>query len=95
MTFARQFFELMNTYGERPALVAGREELGYADVARQARHLATHLSASGIGPGDRVGIAVKEPLEALLAAFACWRLSATPAMIDCPASALMGPNRLN
>lgn len=82
MTFARRFFELMTTYGERPALIAGREELGYADVARQATHLATHLSASGIGAGDRVGIAVKEPLEALLAGFACWRLSATPAMID-------------
>ena len=82
MSFARQFFESMKTYGERPALVAGREELRYADIAAQAINLATHLSTLGISAGTRVGIAIKEPLDALLACFACWRLSATPAMID-------------
>lgn len=82
MSFARQLFEAMNTYGERPALIAGREELRYADVTAQATCLASNLAALGVGAGDRIGIAIKEPLDALLASFACWRLSATPAMID-------------
>lgn len=82
MSFALQFFESMKASGERPALVAGREELRYTDVVEQATRLATNLSALGIRAGDRVGIAMKEPLEALLASFACWRLAATPAMID-------------
>lgn len=82
MSFARQLLEKVKSFGDRPALVAGRQELGYGDIAAQTEHLANNLSILGIQAGDRIGISIKDPLEALLATFACWRLSATPAIID-------------
>ena len=82
MSFANRFFEAVRTYGDRPAIISGREELSYEQLLAQSERLASNLSVAGIGPGTRVGIAVQDSLEAMLCALACWRLAATPAMID-------------
>src|SRR5215210_2478334 len=46
-------------YGEREAVVAGKERLSFADLDRWSERLAQGLAARGIGKGDRVGIAMR------------------------------------
>jgi long-chain acyl-CoA synthetase len=51
-------------------------------LLRQADAVASHFRALGVGPGHYVGIALQDSLETLVAILACWRLSATAAVID-------------
>jgi acyl-CoA synthetase (AMP-forming)/AMP-acid ligase II len=46
-------------YGEREAVVAGKERLSFADLDRWSERLAQGLAARGIGKGDRVGITMR------------------------------------
>ena len=46
-------------YGDREAVVAGKERLSFADLDRWSERLAQGLAARGIGKGDRVGIAMR------------------------------------
>jgi len=43
-------------FADRPAATCFGSDLTYADLGRQARALATHLQADGVGKGDRVAI---------------------------------------
>src|SRR6188768_424230 len=64
--------------GDREAVVAGGSRLTYADLDRRANRVAHVLAAMGVGPGDRVGLALRnghEHLEALLGAY---KLRAVP-----------------
>ncbi len=57
---------------ERTALVCGPQERTYAELAERANRLANHLRAHGVGPGDAVGLFLRNDaayLEAMLAAF--------------------------
>ncbi len=82
MSFSRTLFAAMLGHAERPAMQLDDETVSHAQAVAQAGTIATHLAAAGIGPGDRVGIAVSNVLEAALCILACWRLSATPSVID-------------
>jgi acyl-CoA synthetase (AMP-forming)/AMP-acid ligase II len=67
---------------DRTALVCGPQRRTYAELAERINRLAHHLRAAGIGPGDRVGLFLRncsEYLEAMLAAFA---LRAVPVNIN-------------
>lgn len=58
--------------GERTALVCGEQRRTYAELERRINQLARHLLASGLGPGDRIGIFLRngaEYIETMLAAF--------------------------
>jgi len=57
---------------ERVALVCGPQTRTYAELADRATRLANHLREAGVGPGDRVGLFLRNDaayLEGMLAAF--------------------------
>mgnify|MGYP000379054772 FL=1 len=57
---------------DRVALVCGPQTRTYAELADRATRLANHLREAGVGPGDRVGLFLRNDaayLEAMLAAF--------------------------
>ena len=63
---------------EREALVCGPQRRTYAQLAERATRLANHLRSAGIGPGDRIGLFLRNDaayIEAMIAAFS---LRATP-----------------
>ena len=58
---------------DRDALVCGPSTRTYRELAERANRLAHHLRAAGVGPGDRVGLFLRNDpvyLEAMIAAFA-------------------------
>lgn len=67
---------------DRVALVCGPQVRTYAELADRVHRLANHLRAAGIGPGDHVGLFLRNDaayLEAMLAAFS---LRAVPVNIN-------------
>lgn len=82
MSFGNLIFDAMTAQGDRRAILAGREELSYRQVLDQASMLAANLAGLGIGNGTRVGLAMQDTLEVALAILACWRLAATPVVVD-------------
>ncbi len=67
---------------DQEALVCGPQRRTYRQLAERANRLAHHLRAAGIGPGDRIGLFLRNDaayLEAMIAAFA---LRATPVNIN-------------
>ena len=82
MSFGRQIFEAMTVHGDRPAILSGREQLSYADILAQAATLAANFAERGVVSGSRVGLAMQDTMEVALAILACWRLAATPVIID-------------
>ena len=70
------FFDLWEAIwpraADRVALVCGPQERTFAEIAERANRLAQHLAAAGIGPGDAVGLFLRNDaayIEAMLAAF--------------------------
>lgn len=67
---------------DRTALVCGAQVRTYGELGERANRLAHHLRARGIGPGDHVGLFLRNDaayLEAMLAAFS---LRAVPVNIN-------------
>ncbi|QXC62937.1 acyl-CoA synthetase [Aquihabitans sp. G128] len=67
---------------DREALVCGPQRRTYAQLAERANRLANHLRAAGIGPGDRIGLFLRNDaayIEAMIAAFS---LRAVPANMN-------------
>lgn len=63
-------------FGDKPFLVAGGQELTYADLNRHSAALATELLAAGFGKGDHVGILMPNSVDWALAWFATTRIGA-------------------
>jgi len=73
---------VVDTVGDREALVCGERRLTFADTDARANRLAHALAAHGIGPGDHVGLLLyngTEYLEGMLAAF---KLRAVPINVN-------------
>jgi O-succinylbenzoic acid--CoA ligase len=67
--------------GERAAIVAAEETIGYAELFARARSVAGALRERGVGPGDRVALALPSP--ALVPALhGCLLLGAVAVPID-------------
>lgn len=82
MSFGRQILEAFAAHGDKVAMVSDRSQITYAQALIQIGHLAANFSASGIGPGDRVGLAMVDNIDVVLSILACWKNSATPVVID-------------
>ncbi|CAN5721703.1 acyl-CoA synthetase [soil metagenome] len=66
------FESIVDVVGDREAIVAGDVRLSYAQLDRRANQLARALTARGVGPGQHVGLLLRngpEYLEGMLAAF--------------------------
>lgn len=62
---------LVDTFGERPALVSGERRLSYAELEERANRLANFLASRGVKAGDHVGLHLyngTEYVEGMLAA---------------------------
>jgi acyl-CoA synthetase (AMP-forming)/AMP-acid ligase II len=59
-----------------PALHQGREVVSYGALAELVRQAAVYLRAAGIGPQDRVGIALSNTIERVALAWALMRMGA-------------------
>lgn len=82
MSFGRQILEAFTAHGDKVAMVNDRSQITYAQALTQIGHLAVNFSASGIRPGDRVGLAMVDNIDVVLSILACWKNSATPVVID-------------
>jgi long-chain acyl-CoA synthetase len=82
MSFGRQILEAFATHGEKVAMVSDRSQITYAQALTEIGHLAANFGASGIGPGDRVGLAMVDNIDVVLSILACWKNSATPVVVD-------------
>jgi non-ribosomal peptide synthetase component E (peptide arylation enzyme) len=61
---------------EAPALVQSRQTLSYAGLAALVRQAAVYLREAGIGPCDRVGIALGNTIERVALALGLMRIGA-------------------
>ncbi|WP_137930711.1 class I adenylate-forming enzyme family protein [Mesorhizobium comanense] len=82
MSFGRQLLEAFASHGDKVAMVSDRSQVTYAQALAQIGHLSANFSASGIGPGDRVGLAMVDNIDVVLSILACWKNNATPVVID-------------
>src|SRR5436309_1973853 len=64
-------------FPDRPACTVYGDSLTYAQVADNARRLATALADLGAGPGVRVGMLLPNSPEYVIALQACWLTGAT------------------
>ncbi|MFI5041974.1 MAG: acyl-CoA synthetase [Acidimicrobiales bacterium] len=70
-------FELaVDTFGDREYLVCEGKRRTYAEMEERANRLAHHLQASGIGPGDHVGIYAYNSVEWVESLWAVFKLRA-------------------
>ncbi len=60
------------------ALVCGPQRRTYAQLAERSNRLAHHLRAAGVGPGDRIGLFLRNDAAYIEAMIACFSLRATP-----------------
>ncbi|MBP5858553.1 acyl--CoA ligase [Marivibrio halodurans] len=79
--FARTLFELLCEQAERyptnTAVIAGGAEIGFGDLERGARSVASALRACGVRRGDRVGLIVNNRPEWLEIVFGASAVGAT------------------
>jgi acyl-CoA synthetase (AMP-forming)/AMP-acid ligase II len=69
-------------YADREALVAGDERFGFPDLDRISEELARALVGQGIGPGDRVGIAMRNCPSWILSYMAIAKAGGTATLIN-------------
>lgn len=62
----RWLWELSAGYGDQPYLTYGDEHLSYTEAHAIVASLARHLTDTGVGPGDRVAIAMRNLPEWVL-----------------------------
>lgn len=75
-TIGHRLKALAATHGSRPALIHGQHVVTYAELAADARRVASALAALGASKGTRVGILMPNRPDFLRCVFACWRLGA-------------------
>lgn len=75
-TMGELLLEQATRYGDHPAVMCGDRVLSYAGLADRARRIASALSASGVGRGDRVGLLMNNRQEWLESFFGASLLGA-------------------
>ena len=76
------FEGVVDAIGDRPAIVSDEVRLSFSQVDERANRLAHVLADAGVGPGDHVGLVLRNShqyLEAMLAAF---KLRAVPVNVN-------------
>jgi acyl-CoA synthetase (AMP-forming)/AMP-acid ligase II len=76
------FVGLASRYKSRTAVVSPQLSLSYAELLIRAARSARELRASGIEPGARVAIALRDSGETVVLMIALWMLGATPVPVD-------------
>lgn len=76
------FERVADAVGDRDAIVLLNERLTYAALDVRANRVAHHLAARGIGPGDHVGLMLRNCTEHLEVMLGCFKLRAIPVNIN-------------
>ena len=76
------FERVADAIGDRDAIVLLNERLTYAALEARANRAAHYLSRCGIGPGDRVGLMLRNGTEYLEVMLGCFKLRAIPVNIN-------------
>ena len=76
------FESVVDTVGDRVALVAGDRRLTYAELDGRANRLAHCLADAGIAAGDFVGVQLANGAEYLETMLACFKIRAVPVNIN-------------
>ena len=66
------------THGDKPAITCGAETLTYAELHRRSNRMARGLAEKGVRFGDLVTIGLPNSVDFATAAYAAWKLGATP-----------------
>jgi bile acid-coenzyme A ligase len=64
--------------GDKPAITCGADTLTYAQLHRRSNRMARGLAAKGVKFGDLVTIGLPNSVDFATAAYAVWKLGATP-----------------
>jgi len=65
-----------------PALIEGSRTITYGELAERVRRTASHLSDTGLGPGDRIGLCLKDSADHVIALLAMGYLGAVAVPLD-------------
>jgi long-chain acyl-CoA synthetase len=76
------FAGLAGRWKGHPAVVSQRVNLTFDELLERAARSALELQASGIEPGARVAIALRDSGETVVLMIALWMLGATPVPVD-------------
>ncbi len=76
------FWGLADRWGSRTAVVSSQLTLSYSELVARAARSARELHESGITPGAKVGIALRDSAETIVLMIALWMLGATAVPID-------------
>ncbi|MGZ8752641.1 MAG: acyl-CoA synthetase [Acidimicrobiia bacterium] len=68
--------------GERVAVVTPDARLSFGDLDARANRVAHHLATVGIGPGDHIGLMLRNGAEYLEAMLGCFKLRAVPINVN-------------
>lgn len=81
-SLADTVLRLAKRYGDRTALVQGARGMSYEGLAAASARLAHAFLFREVGPGDQVGIALRDSMDHMTALFALWMLDAVAVPID-------------
>ncbi len=76
------FEAVADVAADREAVVSEDRRLTYRELDERATRLAHHLAASGVQPGDHVGIYAYNGPEWIEAMFAAWKIRAVPINVN-------------
>ncbi|MEV8533582.1 AMP-binding protein [Streptomyces sp. NPDC051211] len=81
-TVTRRFEQWARDTPDAPAVVSGRQTLGYGELDERANRLARHLLAAGLPPGATAAVAVPDPADTLVAVLAVLKAGGAYALLD-------------
>lgn len=82
LNLADLFEAIVDAVPGRTALVCGDQRPTYRQLDASANRLARHLVRAGVGPGDHVGLYMRNSTEYVRALLACLKIRAVPINID-------------
>ncbi len=79
---AETFLETAKRLGKVPAVVRGREETSFAQLADDVERLAGGLLRAGLKPGDRAALLMPPSRDLYALVFAMYRAGVVPVLVD-------------
>ncbi|HWF17465.1 MAG TPA: AMP-binding protein [Acidimicrobiales bacterium] len=71
-----------NQFPDHPAVVAGDDRWTYAELQRASNAASRHLTAQGVGPGDRVALMTSNRPEFVVVVYAASKVGAAPVLLN-------------
>lgn len=81
-TVADMFLALARALPDKAAAISGHRELTYSDLVELSGRCANALAARGVRSGQRVGLALRDNADTLVAMLALWMIDAVPVPLD-------------